>query len=212
MNTDEDTPDSFFIFVKKDNFVAMNNYNVGIFESSAISGLRYSQEAIELYVQGRANFLPGAGWPAVSPYAASGHWNSPLETALEIHRLNNFPFMPSRLSAVYAFGDRENSAKAAAKYGWDMSTLKEFKLHPFALTRIARLNMEHISFARSIRPETLPGKEALMNAYWQGVGEMQYELHYDTGERAHHTVDAIWEYLVDGTLTRADRPQPGLGS
>ncbi|MCY1233340.1 hypothetical protein D9M68_406060 [compost metagenome] len=84
-----------------------------------------------------------------------------------------------------------------------MSTLKEFKLQNSPFTRIVRVNMEHISLARTLNLKCFPTQ--VFTSYWRGIGNDDYQLQGSDGVVRCNHVETIWEYLVDGILVRADR-------
>lgn len=78
-----------------------------------------------------------------------------LEYNLELYRYANECRYPSRMSAIYAFGDYGTCIEVNKKYNWDLKTVKKFKLLKNneltdRLTRVTKHNMEIISYMRGV--------------------------------------------------------------
>ena len=111
---------------------------------------------LEAYVHGTANYVPFVPNTArttgfVSLFTVHAASQYEVEYDAEYLRYREFSTLPSRLSAVYAFG-REDSRKAHELYRWDLSTLRRFRLVRHPLTRVHRANMQIVSLMRSVYP------------------------------------------------------------
>lgn len=170
------------------------------------------KEFAKRFLDGTANYLPYV--PAlpdghiVSPFCMKTIADYSIEHDAEYVRRKFFPCLPSRLSAIYAFGDYESCVLCNQKYGsgWKLDTVKEFNLmevpnDPF--TRVARVNMEVVSLARyAYHNASLDGptREALWKHYWSGGGKFSMELPDSNYEPKIMPVGVIWEYLIEGGL------------
>jgi hypothetical protein len=133
-----------------------------------------------------------------------------VEYDAEYLRYHEFPTLPSRLSAVYAFGREEDCRKAHELYHWDLSTLRRFRLIRDPLARVHRANMAIVSLMRSVYPRASWSREDRDNIwrhYWFGGGSLKVEIPvirkgapgpqwFESGE--------IWEYLIEGRLELVD--------
>ena len=80
-------------------------------------------------------------WWAINDYM--------VEYDAELCRKYHYPQYPSRLSAIFAFGDYETCKEVDRKYDWDLSTVKKFRLNIDNLTRVIKVNMEIVSLMRT---------------------------------------------------------------
>ena len=160
---------------------------------------------LENYINGKQKYLPfiPSSDIQISPtsFAFNIVKNYALEYNLEQHRYTNFGKYPSRLSAIYAFGDYETCKRVNQIHGWDLKTVKKFRLLKNEifqdLFRITRNNMEIVSCLRSLdcRFFSKEEQEKIYEHYWSGKGNLvlsNYGQNYNTGE--------IYEYLIEGVL------------
>ncbi|MDG3085167.1 hypothetical protein P7F88_03240 [Vibrio hannami] len=210
INNNENIPDEFFVFVNFSSPLAANNYKVGAYTSGACSTWLH-EETRAKYEDGSLNYLPFEPSQrdpmAVSPYCLSAINDYRIEYDAEVYRKEHHPLYPSRLSATYAFGDFETCQEVSRKYGWDLKTVRKFKLLESPLNRVAKVNMEHVSLARhAYRTATIQNVEDIWRAYWTGEGNIQMELP-DGPEFTRNTYDSgeIWEYLVEGCLQPVEK-------
>jgi hypothetical protein len=125
----------------------------------------------------------------------------------EIFRKHYFPLFPSRLSAIYAFGDYESCKKATQMYHcsydyWNLDNIKRFKLEKNSFNRIVKANMELVSWERTAnRISSLDHntEEQIWLAYWNGESNSSFQLPTIHG-RKNFEVDTLWEYLIEGTI------------
>ncbi len=205
VNVEEAVPDEFFVFVNFSSPLAAHNYKIGSYPSAAVSAWM-DEELTKKYQEGTISYLPfgpcGRDPIAISPYCLTAINDYRVEHDAETHRINNFPRYPSRLSATYAFGDEKTCELVSRKYGWDLGTVRKFRLLPHPLNRVAKVNMEHVSLARhAYRVSAMQSVEKIWDAYWTGVGNIKIEL--PDGENFSRNIresGEIWEFLVEGCL------------
>jgi hypothetical protein len=223
------TPDEFFIFVSEASFWTRHNFHLtGSFVSGGFAAAKpdavptgtvtlYApgQEAPrgealrDAYERGTLDYLqftanPGYfGWP--SPFAAEIATDYRVEWDAEVCRRHVDPLLPSRLSAIYAFGDHATCEEVAAKHHWQLGEVARFRLVPDPLNRIARVNMEIVSLARlAYRRGTWTAEklDEMRRAYWLGGESLALELPVDGVSFERVESGVIWEYLIEGRLER----------
>jgi hypothetical protein len=151
MNVDLECPKEFFIFCNPNNPTTVLNLKYAkTFTSGAFSNFPISNEFLKKYIEGTATYLPflptqDYDCKVFSEYRLSAINEYRIEYLAEVYRQRNFPKYPSRLSAVFAFGDYDSCIKADKKYHWDLSTVRKFKLIDSPYNRIIKANMEIIS-------------------------------------------------------------------
>lgn len=222
-------PDEFFVFVNQASFWTRHNLGItGRFVSAGF-GAAFPEEVPAgtvaqwgpgpsatpadqvrgAYLAGTLDYLPFApntayfGWP--TPFVSGVTTDYRVEWDAEVARRAHFPAVPSRLSAIYAFGDMATCHEVSVKHGWNISEVQRFRLVPHEGNRAHRVNMEIVSLMRSAyrrgmwTPDQL---DAIWRSYWSGGGALQLELPID-GVRF-EAVDSgeISEYLVEGVLER----------
>jgi hypothetical protein len=205
INVETDIPEEFYVFVNFALPMAANNYSVGAYTSAACSTWA-NEETLAKYLDGSLNYLPFTLCErdaiAISPYCMSAINDYRIEYDAEVYRKNNFPLYPSRLSATYAFGGMEACKEVSRKYGWDISTVRRFRLLDTPLNRVAKVNMEHVSLARhAYKVSSIQNVDDIWRSYWTGEGNIRMEL--PDGEnftRKTRDSGVIWEYLVEGCL------------
>lgn len=82
--------------------------------------------------------------------------------AVKVHN----PTAPSRMSAIYAFGDEATCIEVASRYGWSLETVRRFEVAAGTAYRGARVNMEVISLLRTVYPLAMWSPEHL-DAIWR---------------------------------------------
>ena len=205
MNFKESVPEEFYVFVNFSNPVAANNYKVGAYTSGACSTW-FNEASLKKYIDGTLRYLPFSPCErdsmAISPYCLSAINDYRIEYDAEVCRMQNFPLYPSRLSATYAFGDYETCEKVSQIYGWDLSTVRKFKLLEAPLNRVVKVNMEHVSLSRhAYRVSSIENINDIWLAYWKGVGNINIELPDGVNlSRNIRSSGEIWEYLIEGCL------------
>ncbi|PCI43871.1 MAG: hypothetical protein COB41_06065, partial [Proteobacteria bacterium] len=137
----------------------------------------------------------------LSPYLLSAINDYRIEYDAEIYREENHPLYPSRLSALYAFGSIETCRLVSEKYGWPLDAVQQFRLKDWPLTRIAKVNMEHVSLARrAYKISMMQDIDRLWGGYWTGFDEIILELPSSNFERKQYNSGVIWEYLIEGVV------------
>lgn len=207
LNCDEEIPSEFYIFVSTLNPITAHNLWVsksffsGAFSSLEFSGIR------EKYINGTIKYLPYAPCKmdeiAISPYCITAINDYRIEYDVETCRERNYSKYPSRLSAVYAFGDYKTCEIVSRKYGWELNTVKRFKLLNHPLNRVVKVNMEHVSLARHAYKVSMintEGIEHIWRQYWSGRGNIQMELPAEDFSRKVYESGLIWEYLIEGRV------------
>jgi hypothetical protein len=129
-------PADLFIFV--DRLVPMTRWNletVGSFTSASWPMFAGDPDFASKHDRGAVDYqflVPNTerSHGFVSPYARTAVTDYMLEYNAEEVRRREFPTCPSRLSAVFAFGDWESCEHVNAKYCWDDSSVQKFHLQP----------------------------------------------------------------------------------
>lgn len=209
LNVDEEIPEYFYIFLDFNGtfgFMHENNFNLTkkIF-SGAVINSEISTDYRVRYLKGEQQYLPfvlSENRPlSQTSFSFNVVNNYLLEYNLELYRYAYANKYPSRLSAVYAFGDFETCVKVSNLYNWDINTVKKFKLVSNTLVkdlvRVSKNNMQIISFMRGLDCTSFSREDQheIYTHYWNGEGDlklMKDNKEYNTGE--------IYEYLVEGIL------------
>jgi hypothetical protein len=210
INSSENSPEIFYIFVNQFNLMTEHNYKLTkTFCSGAVTSCSISKEFAIKFISGKANYLPyepcGCDNVSPSPYLLSAINDYRIEYDAEVFRENNYSLYPSRLSALYAFGDLESCNIVSEKYHWDINSVKKFKLKDWPLTRIAKVNMEHVLLLRhAYRIAKMQDIDHLWDKYWSGFGEICLELPSKGFTREQYKSGVIWEYLIEGIVENFD--------
>ena len=205
LNIKEEYPSKFYIFVNTLNPMTEHNFKLsGRFTSGAFGGL-FDQKTLKKYITGEIRYLPYESCQmddmALSPYFLTAINDYRIEYDAEVFRKKYYPLYPSRLSAIYAFGDYESCKKASKAHGWDLSTVQKFKLIEHPLNRVVKVNMEHVSLARhAYKVSMLQNIETLWKNYWIGSGNITVELPASNFSRKTFDSGKIWEYLIEGAV------------
>lgn len=208
LNTNEEIPEVFFVFVNFNHFITKYSLDMTKgFTSGALGQISISN-SLQKYMDGDIDylpFIPNSNCDLMSPSMFNLNITSEyrIEYNCELYRRFNHKKFPSRLSATYAFGDFESCLKTSQKYGWDINTVRKFKLEPTPLNRVVKVNMEIISTMRHAEHVSMidqNNQNIIWNAYWTGCGDVQMELPTANGRRIFNS-DIIWEYLIEGRLT-----------
>ncbi|MBA7520522.1 hypothetical protein ES705_12618 [subsurface metagenome] len=198
----------FYIFVDQYSPIAVLNLkNTKCFISAAYGYCSLNTNFLNKYLEGNVNYLPFGthekDLPIISPYCLSAIKDYMVEYDAELCRKNYYPKYPSRLSAIFAFGDYETCKKVDGKYGWGLSTVKKFRLNIDNLTRVIKVNMEIVSLMRTayilgfFDDKT---KDDIWKNYWNGTGDIVLELPDVESERKIYRSSEIFEYLIEGKL------------
>ena len=212
MNVKLECPTNFFIFCNRYHPMTVHNLTfTKTFTSAAFTYCSISSEFLKKYSEGVANYLPylpvKSDCEVISPYCLTSMNDYRIEYDAEICRKANYPKSPSRLSAVFAFGDYETCKIVAKKYNWDLTSVKRFNLVNNPLNRVIKVNMEIVSLARyafRISYSEQNELENLWRHYWNGGGNIQMELPNANFSREKIDSGEIFEYLIEGAVTLAD--------
>jgi len=205
INLDEDAPNEFYIFVNQFNPMTEHNFKfTKTFTSGAVNSC-LDEDFVKKYIEGSARYLPYEPCQSdnisPSPYLLSAINDYRIEYDAEVYREKNHPLYPSRLSALYAFGNIETCELVSEKYGWPLNTVHKFRLKEWPLTRIAKVNMEHVSLARhAYKVSMMQDIDRLWAGYWAGFDEIILNLPSNNFERKQFNSGIIWEYLIEGIV------------
>lgn len=209
-NLNEEIPDEFYIFVNQMNLMTHHNFNfTKTFTSSAVTCIEIDKDFADKFKNGTARYLPyepcKSDNKSPSPYMLSAINDYRIEYDAEVFREKHYPLYPSRLSALYAFGDIETCRQVSEKYGWPLNSVHKFRLKKWPLTRIVKVNMEHVSLARhAYKVSMMQEIDRLWQGYWTGFDEIILELPSSGGKRKVHHSGVIWEYLIEGIVECID--------
>ncbi|MDI3324741.1 hypothetical protein QKW35_10170 [Pontibacterium granulatum] len=205
INIDEDAPDTFYIFVNQLNPITEHNFkHTKTFSSGAVASCM-NEDFARKFVDGTARYLPYEPCEfdnlAVSPYCLTAINDYRIEYDAEVYREKHHPLYPSRLSALYAFGSMEMCQLVSQRYGWQLDSVHKFRLKDWPLTRIAKVNMEHVSLARhAYKVSMMQDIDRLWGGYWSGFDEIILELPSHDFTRKQYSSGVIWEYLIEGVV------------
>ena len=208
LNVRENIPKNFYIFVDTDNpITARAMRTTKTFSSSAYTMCRHSKSFLEKYIKGKVRYLPykecSQDMKVFSPYYMAVVNEFGIEHDAERVREKFYPLYPSRLSAVYAFGDYDTCVKVSKKHNWDLKSVRRFELVNDRSTRVIKVNMEIVSATRSmdihcnLDEET---RELLWKNYWTGSSYVPIGPHLANYPIGTLKVDDIFEYLIEGSL------------
>lgn len=199
---------NFYIFINPHNFMA--NWQANTIKQLTSSGYTFalmSEENRRAYEEDRIDYLPFIKNPSyncfISPFCVNAMNDYRIEHDCELVRKNYFPNSPSRLSAIFAFGDMERCKQVSMKYGWPLSQVRKFELMENELTRVLKANMEIISLARhayansGIDQQTI---ESIWKAYWNNERNVKFEMLSTDLNRRILESGAITEFLIEGRL------------
>lgn len=219
MNTNEDLPEFFYIFVdglspvQKINFKLRNGIVSGAFLNLGLA----NGDFLSKYQSGEVDYLPFVNNTETdinspSSYNLAVTRDYTLEYNAELARkyYDKTKKYPCRLSCVYAFGDMDTCNKVSEMYGWNINTVRKFKIEPdfeqLKLTRVIKVNMEVVSLMRSIgwsASFSQKDQDSIWRHYWGGGDNLQLEIHEDDmSTRKIVESGLIWEYLIEGRLNQ----------
>jgi len=207
INIQESAPEIFYIFVSQTNLMAQHNLK---FTKQFSSGTVFdwsNPEFVERYNNGAVDYLPFIINQNKTCHVLSAFENSitaeyRVEYNAEMQRYLHFNLCPSRLSAIYAFGSYSECETVSKKYGWDLSSVRQFQIIDSPLTRIAKVNMEIVSLDRYAQRISMcdgPTIEVTWAAYWKGMSGIEVELPTVEGRQVFRS-GLIWEYLIEGVV------------
>ncbi|NRB55586.1 MAG: hypothetical protein HRU39_06330 [Salinicola sp.] len=209
INIDEEAPDTLYIFVNQFNPITHHNFNLTKSFFSGAAASCFDAGFANKYLEGIVRYLPyepcSIDVLGVSPYFLTAINDYRIEYDAEVFRERHHPLYPSRLSALYAFGDLETCELVSRKYGWPLDTVQKFRLKDWPLTRIAKVNMEHVSLARhAYKVSMLEDIDRLWAGYWSGFDNIILELPAAGFARGKYDSGVIWEYLIEGIAECAE--------
>jgi hypothetical protein len=204
--------DIFLVFTDTSNVTCWHNLHfTKSITSSGFAAAVTDPAFRDAYIRGTANYEPfvpntarSSGFVSLFTIHAASQYE--VEYDAEYLRHHEFPTLPSRLSAVYAFGREDDCRRAHELYRWDLSTLRRFRLVRDPLTRVHRANMEIVSLMRSTYPRASWSREDRDNIwrhYWSSRGALQVEIpviRNGAPTRQWFESGEIWEYLIEGRL------------
>jgi hypothetical protein len=128
-----------------------------------------------------------------------------IEYDAEYERVRINPRYPSRLSAIYAFGDYASCELVAQKYKWPLNEVRRFYVEPSPLTRVVKVNMEIASLMRyAYKVSMMQNISEAWQAYWAGAGNVDAVLPTIGFKKQTSSSGVIWEYLIDGAMRPLD--------
>lgn len=198
----------FYVFIDQYRpITVLNLKNTKCFTSAAYSNCSLDKNFLKKYLEGNVDYLPfiphEKDLQVISPYCLSAINDYRVEYDAELCRKHYYPKYPSRLSAIFAFGDYETCKEVGRKHEWDLSTVKKFRLNIDNFTRVIKVNMEIVSLMRAayilgfFDDET---KDDIWKNYWNGTGDIDLELPDVESERKIYHSGEIFEYLIEGKL------------
>lgn len=208
LNSKDILPTEFYIFVNMQNIMTKHNIeNTKSIFSGAFGQLSLGDEFVTKYLNGTVDYLPfipnkNSDTSMVSMFNNNITSEYRTEYNCELYRKSNNPTYPSRLSACYAFGDYETCIEVSEKYGWNLSTVRKFKLLSDPFNRVVKVNMEIVFLERTANRISMTGQETqnkIWDSYWKGIGNIKLELPKVEGRKEFNS-GVIWEYLVEGRL------------
>lgn len=211
-NSNDSIPEVFYVFTNTNNWLTKHNltFTKG-FTSGSIGEILASKDLQKKYFDGTINYyqyIPNEApdLHGLSAYSMSATTEYRIEYNCEGHRktCKDTILFPSRLSALYAFGDYETCVKVNEKYpGWNLGSVRKFKLLDMPLTRVAKVNMEIVSLMRDAeRRGSWPNEEQvkIWHHYWMGDGNLDLEVPADGKNFEKVSSGVIWEYLIEGRV------------
>ncbi|MBB1420016.1 hypothetical protein H5187_22610 [Pseudoalteromonas sp. SG44-1] len=201
--------DDFYIFlsmdkISKDNFINRGNkiYSSGYFNSLQDPDFKLA------YANGTIDYIPYLPNKDSCPHSPSNFQlnitnNYTLEYNLELYRKQNMPHAPSRFSCIYAFDSYNECCTVATKFGWNLATVRKFRLMPNELNKVHNVNMEVVSLMRGLGYMSGLSTDELNKVfkhYWDGKDEITLQTPFH-GTRSS---GIIRECLIEGCLEMQD--------
>ena len=160
------------------------------------------------YVNGTLEYLPLGMNPMyfgfMNPFTLSTVASYYVEADAELVRREVEPLAPSRLSAIYAFGDYQSCLDANVRHGWPLDQVRAFRLRPHEHARVWRANMELVSLAQpAYRGASLLNWEearTYWRNYWTESAPVTFAFLEDGKTNVSHASGCTWEYLIEGVL------------
>lgn len=203
-------PEEFFIFVNQLHPQAAHNYRITRTFTSRFYPLLTTEEGRQALDKGEVDpfpFVPNPSmYPDLSPFVVSAMNEYRIEWDAEQVRQRHFSLKPSRLSAIFAFGDEQSCVEVADKYSWPLGEVRRFKLRdPDSRARCSKVNMEIVSLMRYVYPLAAWGAADIDNIwahYWSGGGDLPVEVPDLRQGQAWRRFNSgvIWEWLIEGQV------------
>lgn len=217
-------PDPFYVFVNRAHWPARHNVTrTGKLVSAAFlaavsetapagTDARLSRgiqsDIRERFITGTIDYLPFTpnpthfGW--LSPFAVSATAKYRVEYEAEIARRHHFPRAPSRLSAIFAFGDDQSCEQASRLHGWPLDEVRQFRLLPHPLARVSKVNMEIVSLMLLAHGGgttfNVTDLDEIWRGYWSGADSLELDVLVGEGKSESRSSGCLWEYLIEGAL------------
>ena len=211
LSLNEEAPREYYIFMNPGNdFLGkILKHNFGLNHIMSSSGFQYFTIHPQEYINGEVQYLPFIKNdaknmnPIPSPFVLRAIQNYSLEYNLEIFRSTYYPKFPSRLGAIYAFGDLATCVQVAQKHGWPLQEIKKFKIYDakpeyIQFMRIVKCNMNIVSYLRGMlwEPLGVDFQNQMFDNYWH----CKDAVIFDKETNRTTEVGIIGEYLIDGIL------------
>lgn len=123
LNLDEEAPEFFYIFMNPGNDIVGKalKHNFQLNKRLISASFQSFLVSPEKYIKGEFQHLPFIknenSTSVPSSFVLHTIKNYALEYNLETYRMSYYPTFPSRLGALYAFGNLDTCAKVSKKYG-----------------------------------------------------------------------------------------------
>lgn len=202
-------PEVFYLFTNRNRFGrAEPSAASGSYVSAAFAACEVDERFAAKYRNGTANYLPylpqESDLPSVPTHILSTDTGFRAEYDAENVRREYYPFAPSRVSALYAFGDEETCKRAHDYYAWDIKRVVTARLRLGKDVRIWRVNMEIISILREAYATTqaVGHYDDAWRSYWTGEGNIAIRLPRGITHSGRKSVNTgiMWQYLIEGRL------------
>jgi hypothetical protein len=209
-----EVPQEFFIFVDRTSMATRHNYDLTGGFTSRCAGLLASPTDVQKLDAGQIDLLPFKQnpdqYPFLSPFVVKLTTELWIEYEAERLRKAEHPESPSRLSAIYAFGDETTCVEVASRHGWDLASVRRFVLASGTPYRAARVNMEVVSLMRTVfrlGSWQVEDSNHIWSHYWQGKDNLQVSTPEIEGFGGRRTWDSgvVWEWLIEGRLVSKDK-------
>lgn len=202
-------PGEFFLFTNRNRFGrAAPPISSGSYISAAYAACEVDERFAAKYRNGTASYLPylpqESDLPNVPEHILSVDTGFRVEYDAETVRREYYPFAPSRVSALFAFGDVETCKRAHDFYAWDIKRVVTASLRLDKNVRIWRVNMEIISILREVYAATRSvGRYTdAWRSYWAGEGNITIHLPRGITHSGRKSISTgvMWQYLIEGRL------------
>jgi hypothetical protein len=169
---------------------------------------------LKKYLDGTIDYIPfipnnNVDVHGLSAYSMSSQSNYRVEYNCELYRHGHkeTKLYPSRFSCVFAFGDYETCQKVSQLYGWDIYSVRKFKILKLPFTRVVKVNMEVVGLMQGCESSTMivaNEQEKIWKHYWSGAGDICIEVPNASESLETRHSGVIWEYLIEGRIELVD--------